>query len=620
MNKKIYFAIGFIVLNLLVYFFTQQNKNQRIDLALDNHITKLQTHFEILMHQQKLNANGIFESSLKKPEVVETLSKAYRATNQQQKDELRKKLFLLLKDRYQRMIKKGVLQFHFVFPDNEVFLRFHKPEKYGDNLTQVRKDFAYTNKTLKRVNGFAQGRTAHAFRNVYPIFDKKSNHIGAMEISFSTEGVQNNFTLISKMHTHFLVDKKIFDAKTWDRDDLIVKYNKSAEHPNYMITMTNQHSVETCITQNKKNLENVAETIKQKINIGKSFALYTQDEHNWVISVAFIPVYGNIENKILAWIVSYEKDPFIAISIKNTRIIRIVLFVVLLLLFYFIYKTVNQKEILAKDVQKKTLELKEINENLEQKIIIEVEKSKNIEKKLFHSEKMAAMGEMIGNIAHQWRQPLSVISTSATGLQVQQEFGLLDDDMIHKSCEQINNNAQYLSKTIDDFKNFIKGDHVVQKFSLNENIESFIHLIEGEIKNNYIDVELDLQKDNEVQGYPNELTQCFINIFNNAKDALKNTVQGERIFIIRTEMKNSELNIYFQDSAGGIEKEILPKVFDPYFTTKHQEQGTGLGLHMTYNLIEKGMHGKLEIKNNSFKYKENFYKGALVTITLPMVL
>ncbi|MEA3553264.1 MAG: phosphohydrolase, partial [Campylobacterota bacterium] len=120
-----------------------------------------------------------------------------------QRDKLRDDLYKLLQKKYKRMLKKGVLQFHFVFPNNEVFLRFHKVSKYGDNLTNIRSDFKYTNETKKRVTGFAQGRTAHAFRNVYPLINNNDKHIGAMEISFSSDSLQENFTLISKMHTHF---------------------------------------------------------------------------------------------------------------------------------------------------------------------------------------------------------------------------------------------------------------------------------------------------------------------------------------------------------------------------------------------------------------------------------
>ncbi|MEA3553320.1 MAG: hypothetical protein U9R39_02825, partial [Campylobacterota bacterium] len=188
---------------------------------------------------------------------------------------------------------------------------------------------------------------------------------------------------------------------------------------------------------------------------------------------------------ILAWIVANEKSEFINISIKNTYYIRITMFIMLVILFYLIYRALNQKEILEDIVNQKTTELKDINENLEQKIILEVEKNKKAQEQLYKSEKMASMGEMIGNIAHQWRQPLSVISTSSTGMQIQIECGMYDDKQFLKSCETINENAQYLSKTIDDFRNFIKGDREKVTFNLSKILIAFYILLNHQLKRAY---------------------------------------------------------------------------------------------------------------------------------------
>ncbi|MEA2018996.1 MAG: ATP-binding protein [Campylobacterota bacterium] len=619
-NKYIILLVVlFVVFNSIIYQYTEQNKNQRVNLSLQTHLDKLQTHYDILMHQEKLTADTAYISTIKKEQVAEIVTLAYKTKDMKKRDILRDKLYSLLKPRYDRLKKKGVLQYHFVFPNNEVFLRFHKPSKYGDDLTNIRKDFAYVNKTLKSVSGFAQGRTAHAFRNVYPLINKQKEHIGAVEISFSSEALQDNLTLISKIHTHFLVNKNIFNTKAWERDDLVLKYNQSAEHPNYMITMTGQHTVEQCITKKKKNLEPILETIDKNIQKGIKFGIYTQTKDKKIISSAFLPIKGNVENEILAWIVAYENNEFIEISIKNASYIRIVLFIISLMLFYFIYRTINQKETLAKQVDIKTMELKDLNENLEQKIIIEVEKNKQIQNQLNKSEKMVAIGEMIGNIAHQWRQPLSVISTASTGMLMQKEFGALSDEDFKKNCNSINEQAQYLSQTIDDFRDFIKGNRKKQIFNLSNNIKSFLSLVEGSIKRHGIDMVYDLQDDINIDGYGNELAQCFLNIFNNANDALKSVLESDRYIFISTKIIDDNIVIKFKDSAGGIPEDIIDKIFEPYFTTKHQAQGTGLGLHMTYNLIVDGMDGTITVKNIHYQYKEKEYAGAEFTILLPII-
>jgi signal transduction histidine kinase len=210
---------------------------------------------------------------------------------------------------------------------------------------------------------------------------------------------------------------------------------------------------------------------------------------------------------------------------------------------------------------------------------------------LLQQSKLASMGEMIGNIAHQWRQPLSVISTSATGIQVQKEYGLLTDEILDKSCSTINENTQYLSKTIDDFRNFIKGDREKKDFSLVNSIQSFLHLLESIIKSNNIKIVIDVDENIKVYGYENELIQCFVKIFNNSKDVLENVEYADRLFLISAEIKQEKLILKLTDNAGGIPQDILTRIFEPYFTTKHQSQGTGLGLHMTYNIIVDGMNG-----------------------------
>ncbi|MGB5866413.1 MAG: cache domain-containing protein [Arcobacteraceae bacterium] len=248
-----------------------------------------------------------------------------------------------------------------------------------------------------------------------------------------------------------------------------------------------------------------------------------------------------------------------------------------------------------------------------------IHESHKKDKLLSEQAKLASMGEMIANIAHQWRQPLSVISTAATGMKMQKEFGCLPDHIFNNSCDAINNNAQYLSATIDDFKNFIKGNNKSISFDVSQTINSFLHLVESSIKTHNIEVILDLEENLIVKGHENEVTQCLMNIFNNSKDALHDNKIKHKEFSISTKKDNEFFIIEIKDNAGGIPKDVLPKIFEPYFTTKHKSQGTGLGLHMTYNLITEGMKGTIVASTVAYKDKNNQnVKGALFTITLPI--
>ena len=240
-----------------------------------------------------------------------------------------------------------------------------------------------------------------------------------------------------------------------------------------------------------------------------------------------------------------------------------------------------------------------------------------MEQDMMRSEKMAALGEMIANIAHQWRQPLSVISTGVTGMKMQKEYGILNDEEFDKTCQAINDNAQYLSKTIDHFSDFIKGERNKVEFDLRDNINNFLTLVQGSIKIHNINIVLDLEENIKINNYPNELLQCLFNIFNNAKDALiEKKVENKYVFI-SSKIKKNHVIIKIKDNAHGIANSALPHIFEPYFTTKDKSKGTGLGLNITYNLVTKGMDGSIEAYNVSFIYNKNEYTGAEFRIELP---
>ncbi len=232
--------------------------------------------------------------------------------------------------------------------------------------------------------------------------------------------------------------------------------------------------------------------------------------------------------------------------------------------------------------------------------------------------RLSAMGEMIGNIAHQWRQPLSVISTSATSLSVQKEFGILTDEMLYKGCDAININAQYLSKTIDDFRDFIKGDTHKEEFELQTFISKALTLIEASLKDNYIELIISPYENLKIFGALNLLIQAVVNILNNAKDILVEKKVKEKLIVIEIAHTKTDVIIKITDNGGGVPKEIQDKIFDAYFTTKHQSKGTGLGLNMSFNIIVNSFGGTLGVENKVFTHKEIEYKGASFIITLPI--
>ena len=627
-KNNLFIFLFFVVANIGVYFVVEINKDQRIQKALDQHVNKLQTHYEILLYHQKQTANASYQSTFEDPKIASIIQKAYHA-NEEERTLLRTQLHDLLAKKYNTLKSKGVLQYHFVFPNNTVFLRMHKPSKFGDDLTGIREDFMFVNEHKTPIHGFDQGRTAHGFRHVYPVFND-DEYVGAVEISFSSEILQEYLTEISKIHTHFLVDKHIFDVKAWNRDDLVNRYVQSSEHPDYMITMTSKHNFNICVVSNQHRLEPVLDKIDAGIKKGDPFAVYTLFKGNADI-ISFIPIKNTQDTKTLGWLVSYETDDFVNMTLEGGYKIQMVALIVIALLSYFMYRILNQKEILDnlvtqkvehieqinRDLEESEHELQLLNESLEQRVKEEIEKNNQIQKKLFHSEKMVAMGEMIGNIAHQWRQPLSMITTSVTGMKLQQSIGILDGEDLVKNCDAINEAAQYLSHTIDDFRDFIKGDKEKSKFNLTQTIKKALNIQSSSIKNHELKIITNLDDSIQIESFPNALIQSFINIFNNSKDILKlKNNRLERFIFITTYKQNDKVYLSIKDNGGGIPDEIIHKIFDAYFTTKHQSQGTGLGLHMTYNLIVQHMHGLIDVHNVEFDYEGKHYTGAEFLIIL----
>ncbi len=353
----------------------------------------------------------------------------------------------------------------------------------------------------------------------------------------------------------------------------------------------------------------------------------------------------NILEKGLSGVKSYEMkqiyDNWTNITLKVSfwetklaKVIGITIFVIIIFIIYRNFLTHRANKNLKLAVEEKTKELekvnqelrinseklKDLNENLEQRIVIEVDKVKKIENQLFQSEKMAAMGEMIGNIAHQWRQPLSLISTSATGVLMQQEFNMLEEKYLIARMNDINNAAQFLSKTINDFRDLIKGDLVFERFNLEENINKCLLIEEPILRTHQVELIKNIDATIEIISYQNPIIQSLMNIINNAKDVLvENNIDKKYIFLnVKKETNNVLISV--KDNGGGIREDILEHIFEPYFTTKHKTQGTGLGLHMTYNMITKELQGEIVVKNRTYEYEQNIYNGAEFIIKLPFEL
>ena len=230
---------------------------------------------------------------------------------------------------------------------------------------------------------------------------------------------------------------------------------------------------------------------------------------------------------------------------------------------------------------------------------------------------MVSMGQMIENIAHQWRQPLSLITTSISGIKLKKQLNDLDDEFLSKAIDTVLNTSKYLSNTIDDFRYFFKPQKEKEDFYLEQCCNKTVDLLNSNFLNKDIKIIYKIE-DIKISGYETELIQVLINILNNSKDALE-TVLYEKFIFIDIVKENNKAIIKIKDNAGGIPEDIIDKIFEPYFTTKHQSQGTGIGLYMSQEIIHKHMNGYFDISNIEFEYKEKKYKGTLAVIVLDVV-
>lgn len=303
-----------------------------------------------------------------------------------------------------------------------------------------------------------------------------------------------------------------------------------------------------------------------------------------------------------------EQNAKISSLIYSNSIIVLVLFVLIFFILNYGFDVLIKKlELTNKQLLKSQNLLQNINQNLEIKVQTEIEKrmlketeNRKKERLLIHQSKLASMGEMIGNIAHQWRQPLTELGAIFVKIDILNEQESLKKQILAKELEKCDKLINFMSRTIDDFKNFFQKDKLKQEYSINNCIEDTLKIINTALKSHHIKCEVLGEENIYAFGYPRELAQAILNILSNAKDVLiERNIQEPKI-TIKIFKQNSKKYIIIEDNAKGIKTKPIEKIFEPYFTTKHASSGTGVGLYMSKNIIEKNNLGELNVRNSKF--------------------
>jgi len=240
--------------------------------------------------------------------------------------------------------------------------------------------------------------------------------------------------------------------------------------------------------------------------------------------------------------------------------------------------------------------------------ILDLSELKEKEKIMLLQSKHSAMGEMISMIAHQWRQPLSCVSSIVSRIKLKNHMNKIDKDFLNTVLDEMNGYIQYMSNTIDDFRNFFSIDTKKERITLNEIVLNVYKMVDKSFTSQNINIEILNLELSQRFLYKNELVQVLLNIINNAKDAfLEKDIQNPKIIISFFEDKNYQ-NIFIEDNAGGIDEKVILNIFDPYFSTKSKKNGSGLGLYICKTILEKENLGTIKVEN-----KDN---GAIFTITI----
>lgn len=414
------------------------------------------------------------------------------------------------------------------------------------------------------------------YRVLIPFYSKNKNYV-------LIEYLIDSKILLMKVKKYDGSNGAIYFHNT--QNQLIEKYldiNKSDENFSNLL--------QSCKI-GEKNLEN----IDGKFYVTKKISLSNTQDKKIATAIFFLDV-------------TKEKLEYINL-IKNFLITSVILFLLAAIIvnyfFTFLIKKINQKEQILID----------INKNLEEKITTEIDTRLQIQKEaqaekekseqiLIQQSKLAMMGEMIGNIAHQWRQPLMQLSASIMYLDAYYEKGKLTKERFQKKVSQSISVIEYMSKTIEDFRNYYKPEKQKETFLIKESIDSALFIIDSSLKNSFIETQIYYSDENiSINSFKNEFSQALLNIIANAKDILLlRSIKNPKITIHVYEEENHKY-IVIEDNAYGIEEDIISKVFEPYFTTKHKSQGTGIGLYMTKMIIENNIGGVIKVENGELGAK-----------------
>lgn len=513
----------------------------------------------------------------------------------------------------------------------------------------------FSNKTKLLIGIIASGMISMGFLMIISIFALKFDYetlfqkrtlpqielegikdIYSVNIYDTLYDLQQNDISVKNASEVILLAKQIIDTR-WNNYENSIKHEIGG-FPEFASNWLNFFLLSEKLPEKtlfQKGLVNKIEEKMKSIDIKTKQIILFCEKNNLVaskelINKIFLEV--NSINISLSSLIKLHLKDAIAEKHRNDKIFNTSIYMLILLIGFVFFLSIiisfiiinHFKELhnsLEDNVFMKTQELRDLNLSLEQRIKKEVVNSRKKDQIMFQQARLASLGEMLQNIAHQWRQPLGALTMIIQSFQSKFLSGKLTEEFIDSRVEDAGILAKNMSETLEDFRTFFDPNKSHKNFGIKQVVDKSLDLTKYQLEKDGVNVSFTMHDDIKIYGFENELTHVILNLINNSRDALcQNQIENKKIIIIVKETnKNVFINVI--DNAGGIKNDIMEKVFDPYFTTKHKSVGTGIGLYMSKQMVEKHMNGKISCKNIQHKMGNSELQNcAMFIIEIPKEL
>ena len=600
-----------IVFILCLYTFLSYNKNIAIEKHLEKETSQYSMIYNTLFKEFQSKSQLIFDLMIDKTQVTNVYKKLNLISPtikihscDQNLISLRDELYEELQNKYSKIKTNSKIPIiHFHTKNNLSFLSMEDFKNCCYDLTPTRPLLVNVNHIKQPISGFETGQNASMYRFLFPIIDNEI-HLGSVEISYDSLIFINELMGHSKALAQIHVSKNIVDTRVTSKEELELHYKPSPLQGMYII---NKH-ISNIETQSEQKYKNLITSKKARKKIEQTFSSNTKpfsiyDDINGH-SITILPITNPASKQIEGYFTIKSLSKYIQKEESSfyNHFFTIGFFIILLMILtykYFSGEIKRSKLILEKNqaLAKKQSELENINTNLEE--IVTEKINENLKQKEFITKqsKIAALGEMMDAIAHQWKQPLNIINLTISNLVLRAD---LNETISKKEIIELGESTQlqieHLTTTIDEFRKFFRPNQQTSKYKLIDLINSTLKLQKNYLIQYQIDVQINIDESLELNCIKTEFIHVLINIINNSIDAFNENKTQNRL--IKINAKNTDTNVAIElcDNAGGIPKDILPHIFKSNYTTKDTGKETGIGLYLAKQIIEK-IDGSIEAYN-----------------------